>query len=346
MKIELTARDGAVAFDCDDDRQLLLAGLAAGHGLPYECGTGTCATCKATLESGSVEEGWMAAPARANLKTEPHEILMCQARPTSDCRLTIRGRLGATDGFVPAAVPGEVVSVAPLNHNVLELEIRPERPVPFDAGQFMLVDVPDVPGLRGWSMASYDPTGEKLRFTVKLMPGGLVSDWLSAGKRAGTPVSLFGPLGKASFRPDCDAADLLCLAGGSGLAPILAILERAVQSNHFSQHRADIFFGVRQYRDLYDIDRLQELLEASNGGMALTLAFSEAMPSKAEVAELRSIAVAEGFVHDVMGKAMAGRFEGILAYMAGPPIMVEAAMRLLVMQGKVPPGRIRYDKFS
>jgi toluene monooxygenase electron transfer component len=47
-----------------------------------------------------------------------------------------------------------------------------------------------------------------------------------------------------------------------------------------------------------------------------------------------------------MGHAMVGRFDGVLAYLAGPPQMVDAAMRLLVLQGKVPPARIRYDKFS
>ena len=62
--------------------------------------------------------------------------------------------------------------------------------------------------------------------------------------------------------------------------------------------------------------------------------------------QLNGVAVADGFVHDAMARAMTGRFADVLAYLAGPPPMVEAAMRALVVQGKVPPTRIRYDKFS
>ncbi len=346
MRIELAARDGEVAFDCDEDNEILLAGLAAGLGLPYECATGTCATCKASLENGDVNDGWADAPARRMLKTEPREILMCQARPKSDCRLAIRGRLGDSGGYVPSWRSGRLASITPLNHDVLQLEIEPDAPMPFDAGQFMLVDVPDVPGYRGWSMATFDPAGDRLVFTVKLMPGGTVSSWLSDGDRAGTGIRLFGPLGKASFRPDRDNADLLCIAGGSGLAPILAILDHALGSGHLKRHRADIFFGVRSYEDLYCVGRLLEIAAAAPERVGLTFAFSETMPGAAERAALPGVAIAEGFVHEIMGQAMAGRFENILAYMAGPPPMVEAAMRLLVMQGKVPPARIRYDKFS
>jgi len=346
MKIDVVARDGAVAFDCAEDDRLLLAGLAAGHGLPYECGTGTCATCKATLDSGTVDDGWADAPARRMLKEEPREILMCQAQPRSDCKLSIRGRLSEPDGPVPASQDAMLVSVVPLNHDVLRLEIRPAQPTPYDAGQFMLVDFSEVPGYRGWSMASWRPDGESLEFTVKLMPGGSVSGWLQSGDRAGSRLRLFGPLGRASFRPERDEADLLCVAGGSGLAPVLAILERARDAGHFEKHRADVFFGVRTYDDLYMVDRLRGLSEAASGRMALTFAFSDTLPSGSDRDTLAGIEVAEGFVHEAVGAAMAGRFEGVLAYMAGPPPMVEAAMRLLVMQGKVPPARIRYDKFS
>ncbi len=346
MKIELAARDGEVAFDCDADREILLAGLAAGHGVPYECGTGTCATCKATLEAGEVDEGWEAAPARRLLKKEPREILMCQARPLSDCRLSIRGRLAQPAPTAPGWARGRIESVTPLNHDVLRLEIRPDHPLPFEAGQFMLVDVPEVAGYRGWSMATFDAEGRTLVFTVKMMPGGAVSNWLQACDRTGVEVGLFGPMGKATFRPARDEANLLCIAGGSGLAPILAILERARAAGHFDRYRADVFFGVRTFGDLYETRRLLDLAAACPSHIALTFVFSEAMPSEAERASLPGVAFGEGFVHEVMGRAMAGRFADILAYMAGPPPMVEAAMRLLVMQGKVPPARIRYDKFS
>jgi len=346
MKIEITGRDRSAKFDCPDDQEILFAGLAAGLGLPYECGTGTCASCKATLESGSVDPGWTEAPARRHVSDEKKEILMCQARPREDCRVAIRGKLQEPSAHLPQLATGVIEAVTPLNHNVLRLVIRPNRAIPYDAGQFMLVDVPDVPGYRGWSMAGFGATGETLTFTVKLMPGGSVSSWLSDADRSGVPVTLFGPLGKASYQPERDTADLICVAGGSGLAPILSILDRAAEAGHFARHRADVFFGVRAFEDLYEMDRLRAIANAYPDHVSLTLAFSDERPSATEQESLAPAAVAEGFVHDVMGAAMMGKFEGVLAYLAGPPQMVEAAMRLLVLQGKVPPTRIRYDKFS
>ena len=346
MRIDITGRDGTASFDCPDDQEILFGGLAAGIGLPYECGTGTCASCKATLETGTVDHGWSDAPARRLLSQEKNEILMCQARPRGDCQVTIRGKMPEANHIVPRSVGGVIASVTPLNHNVLRLVIRPEVPMPYDAGQFTLVDVPDVPGYRGWSMAAYDPVAETLTFTVKMMPGGLVSQWLSGADRSGVPVRLFGPLGKASFQPERDNANLICIAGGSGLAPILSILDRAASAGHFGQHRADVFFGVRAFEDLYETDRLLAIAAAHPDRVALNMVFSESRPEADELASLPGVAIADGFVHEAMGQAMAGRFDGVLAYLAGPPQMVDAAMRLLVLQGKVPPARIRYDKFS
>jgi toluene monooxygenase electron transfer component len=346
VRIDITGRDGAANFDSADDQEILFGGLAAGVGLPYECATGTCASCKATLEAGTVDPGWLGAPARRLLSEEKNEILMCQARPREDCKITIRGKMAEPNAIQPRSVGGTIASVIPLNHDVLRLEIKPDIPMPYDAGQFMLVDVPDVPGYRGWSMAAYDPVAETLAFTVKMMPGGLVSVWLSGADRSGVSVRLFGPLGNASFRPERDNADLVCVAGGSGLAPILSILDRAATVGHFETHRADVFFGVRAFEDLYETDRLLALAAAHPDRVSLNMVFSEKTPEEAERASLPGVAIADGFVHETMGQAMAGQFDGVLAYLAGPPQMVDAAMRLLVLQGKVPPARIRYDKFS
>ena len=346
MRIDITGRDGAANFDCRDDQEILFGGLAAGFGLPYECGTGSCASCKATLEKGTVDHGWLDAPARRLLSPGNSEILMCQARPREDCQITIRGKMPEPSNIVPRSVGGVISTVTPLNHNVLRLVIRSEVPMPYDAGQFMLVDVPDVPGFRGWSMAAYDPIAETLEFTVKMMPGGLVSQWLSSADRSGVSVRLFGPLGKASFQPERDNADLVCIAGGSGLAPILSILDRAANAGHFERHRADVFFGVRAFEDLYETDRLLAVAAAHPESFSLNMVFSEKRPGQVALASLPGVTITDGFVHETMGQAMAGRFDGILAYIAGPPQMVDAAMRLLVLQGKVPPARIRYDKFN
>ena len=342
MKIELAHRDGAVAYDCAPGERILLAGLRAGHGLPHECGTGTCGTCKASLVEGRVADAWPQAPGRKHLKEG--EVLLCQVAAESDCKVSVRGRLVASSAPRADSLTGTLQSVTPLNADVLKLEIVPERPIAFEPGQFMLVRVPEVPGYRGWSMARFERPGKKLVFTVKLMPKGSVSGWLAAKSRAGTPVELFGPMGRAFFKPGEDK-NLLCIAGGSGLAPMLAILEGAVMDGHLDRFRADLFFGVRRVADLYAMDELMALRDRAPG-LALTVALSEEAPGREATMRCPNVTFASGFVHVVAGHAMVQRYADVTAFLAGPPVMVDAAMRMLITEAKLPAKQIRYDKFS
>jgi toluene monooxygenase electron transfer component len=88
VKIVVTARSGAVEFACEPGEKILHAGLRSGVELPYECGTGTCGTCKARLVSGRVESEWPDAPGGRYLKS-PAELLMCQCVARDDCALEV-----------------------------------------------------------------------------------------------------------------------------------------------------------------------------------------------------------------------------------------------------------------
>ncbi|MSO65486.1 MAG: 2Fe-2S iron-sulfur cluster binding domain-containing protein [Alphaproteobacteria bacterium] len=347
MRMELSHRDGAIEFDCAAGEKILLAGLGAGHVLPYECGTGSCGTCKATLSEGSVAPGWLGAPGRKHIKADAGEILMCQAEPATDCRLAVRARVTPAPDrvLVPAHRESVVREVVQLNRDVFRLVIEPAAPVSFDAGQFMLVQVPGVAGYRGWSMAQFRRPAGLLIFTVKLMPNGQASAWLAGGSAKGTRVALFGPLGRAVFRP-AEVAHLLCIAGGSGLAPMLAVLDHAASCGHLRRHRAEVFFGVRGMADLYGMDELLTVRDAFPDTTSLTVALSHESPTAAATAAHPNVTFATGFVHAVAGHAMVGRYADVTAYLAGPPPMVEAAMRMLVTEAKLPVSRIRFDKFS
>lgn len=346
MKIGIDARGTRFEFDCPADEAILLAGLRAGIALPHECGTGTCGTCKAVVIEGEVDDGWDAAPGRKFLKAGTREILMCQATPRSPCELQVRGRTGPFEAGVPVPAhhAGQITATSWLNADVVQLEITPDQPMPFLAGQFMLVQCPGVEGLRGWSMANAPGDGRRLVFTVKMMPGGSVSAWLRAHDRAGTPVTLFGPLGKAHLR--AEDRDLVMIAGGSGLAPMLSILAEGVRSGHFAQQRAHLFFGVRKATDLYGVDALVAFRAAHPDRIAITVALSDEEPGLAAEQRYPGVAFATGFVHAVAGAALKGQVVDSTAFLAGPPPMVDAAMRMLIMEAKLPPNRIRYDKFA
>ncbi|MEO7727121.1 MAG: 2Fe-2S iron-sulfur cluster-binding protein, partial [Burkholderiales bacterium] len=153
MHIQISARNRAFEFDAKPGTRLLYAGLAAGVQLPYECGTGTCGTCKARLVTGEVEDVWQQASGRKFLK-QPGELLMCQCIAKSDCTLEVANFVNAMAPGVSTPVfgRGTLRNARALTHDVTAFSIELDKPCDFDAGQFVVVQVPGVAGYRGYSM--------------------------------------------------------------------------------------------------------------------------------------------------------------------------------------------------
>jgi len=80
--------------------------------------------------------------------------------------------------------------------------------------------------------------------------------------------------------------------------------------------------------------------------LAVTVALSDEEIPAALVAAYPPFAFERGFVHAVAGEKMKGRFTDVRAYVAGPPPMVDASLRLLLREARLAPSDIRYDKFS
>ena len=107
MKIVVNARNGTRDFECAPGEKILLAGLRSGVELPYECGTGTCGTCKASCTSGRTTTEWPDAPGRRYLKTAA-ELLMCQSLAHEDCVLEVSAPFKDTGAPSPRALAGVV----------------------------------------------------------------------------------------------------------------------------------------------------------------------------------------------------------------------------------------------
>ncbi len=345
MKIQLNARNRAHHFEATASDNVLLAGLAQAVGLPYECGSGTCGTCRARLVSGQLVDGWPDAPGRKFLKATD-EFLMCQCAAASDLAIEVTGFVEVFDPAVcvPAHRKGRIEAMKRLTHDVVEIDIALDRPMDFDAGQFVLVTVPDIAGSRGWSMVNHRRDATSLRFVVKKKPGGRFSDWLFAAPRIGVEVETFGPLGSATFYPDV-ARNLLCIAGGSGIAGMMSILERAAMADYFASHDGDVFFGVRSMKDAFYLDELSAQRARCGERLNVTVVLSEQPATQVEQAAHPLLNFDTGFVHEAAGRRMQGRFQGVRAYLAGPPPAVDASVRLLLMS-RVSGDNIRYDKFS
>ena len=202
MRVQLNARNRGYEFDVARGERLLYAGLAHGINLPFECGTGTCGTCKARLTSGEIDDLWPQALGRTYLK-QPGEFLMCQAALRGDVSVEVASFVYNMDpgACVPQHNRGIVRNRRMLTHDVLSFSVDLERPQDFDAGQFMAIEMPGIAGYRGYSIVNFERRATRLDFVVKKKPGGACSEWLCNGDAEGENVRLFGPLGTATFFP-------------------------------------------------------------------------------------------------------------------------------------------------
>jgi len=346
MNVHVSARNGTREFACEPGEKILHAGLRNGVELPYECATGTCGTCKATLLGGLVESEWPEAPGGRYLKSAA-ELLMCQSVAREACRLEVAIALKAPGPPAPAprTLGGIVRAPRGLTHDVIAFDLDLDEPIDFEAGQFALLTMPGIRGARAYSMVNFDHRAGRLSFVVKKKPGGAVSEWLFGHDVEGARLGVFAPVGHAIFRPDT-RKHILCIAGGSGIAGMMSILARACGGDHFADWDGHVFFGVRTARDAFFLDELEAFRARYPARLATTVALSDEEVSPALAAAYPGFAFAGGLVHAVAGERMKGRFADIRAYVAGPPPMVDASLRLLLREGRLPPADIRYDKFS
>lgn len=345
MKIAIQSKSGEHDFICGHRETILHAGLRQGINLPYECATGTCGTCWARVMSGEYDTAWKEAPGAARLKPDKGDILMCQTRPRSDCVLRVPTETPPSKQPIPARRAGVIRNIKKLTGDVAHFHVHLSEPIEFEAGQFVVIETGDLTGGRAYSMVNFDPSSvSRLDLVLKRKPSGKFSDWLFAERQSDEAVEVFGPLGRAVFRPIEDK-NIICIAGGSGIAGMMSILDHAVSADYFRDHKGAVFFGVRTHADTFYLDELSKFVKASHGNLEVVIALSHE-ESVAECHEkYPSLKLATGMVHEVAAKKLEGRSDNAIAYIAGPPPMVDGAIRSLVTNG-FSAGSIRYDKFG
>jgi toluene monooxygenase electron transfer component len=194
-------------------------------------------------------------------------------------------------------------------------------------------------------MVNFDRKTKKIDFVIKKKPGGGFSEWLFNSKIDGTRLDMIGPLGKATFYPAI-AKNILCIAGGSGIAGMMSIFSRACQEKYFQQYQGSLFFGVRTMKDAFFLEELTKFKNAFPNSVKIVIALSdEDVPASAKN-DWPALGFDKGFVHEVAGRHMQGKYQNIRAYLAGPPPAVDGALRMLIIQAKLTTDNICYDKFS
>jgi len=349
MKIQVNARNRAFQFEAQDKEQVLFSGLRSGIDLPYECATGTCGTCKAKLIEGKIYDPWPEAPGHRYLKREQGEFLMCQCAARTDITVEVGNFVYSMNpgACLPRSEFGVIRGATRLTHDVIGLKIEADTPQDFDAGQFMGLAIPGVPGYRGYSMVNFERRTRRLEFVIKKKPDGRISEWLfnPASTVEGTAVGLIGPLGHATFFPGL-ARNILCIAGGSGIAGMMAILARGLQERYFDQYKGFVFFGVRTMADAFYLEELSRFRQAFERNLRIVVALSDEDVTPECRQQHPALEFEKGMVHEVAARLMKGQYQNVRAYLAGPPPAVDAAIRTLIVEAKLTTDNIAYDKFS
>ena len=304
---------------------LLQALQAARVPMSYSCMAGRCGTCRCRVVDGEVLEG--GGEQQRPLDSDGSFVLACQTYVTEPCTIEIP----EPDEVVvhPARiVKATVVAIEELTQDIKRLVLRPAKPVEFSPGQYMhLQFTPE--HARPYSMAGLSGDGS-FEFHVRLVPDGRVTGYIAHDLAVGDTVKLSGPLGSAYLRRKHDGP-MLCVAGGTGLAPILSILRGSVAQG--MKNPIHLYFGVRSARDIYGMPWLERLKREHVG-----LAVHVVVTSGGDPATQRCGLVTDAIEHDH------ANLNGWRAYLCGSPPMVEAATVVARRLG-IAPGHIHADAF-
>lgn len=311
---------------------LLQAALAHGFPYPHDCTVGTCATCKVRLKQGRVREATPFGYTLSKEELDAGYILSCQAFPRDD--LTVVELETPSEELPPTEkYSGSITAVESLTHDILKVVVRTDQPVNYVAGQYANLLLPGLDRARSYSFAGAPQRGGRttLTFFIRKVPGGAFTEALFSGKLEGQVFEIQAPLGSFFLREG--NGPIVCIAGGSGLAPLLSVLEHA--RNRRVRRKCTLLFGARTQADLYQLDTLRSL--AANWVEAF-----EFVPVLSHEPADSGWQGARGLVTDYITADMA---VGAQAYLCGPPAMVDSAITKLSRHG-VPIEDIYYDKFT
>jgi benzoate/toluate 1,2-dioxygenase reductase subunit len=331
FSVALNFEDGVSRFiQCNPNEKVLDAAYRQKINLPMDCSDGVCGTCKCHCEQGEyslgddyLEEALSEQEARQRL------VLTCQMVPQSDCVIDVpmASTLCKTGCEEFSA---SVVAATALSDSAIEfsLQLEDSEGIAFLPGQYINVEVPGTETSRAYSFSSL-PGKQAVSFLLRNVPGGLMSSYLTGQAQPGDKVRLRGPQG--SFYLRTVSRPLLFLAGGTGLAPFLSMLEQLAQSG--SSQPVHLVYGVTHDHDLVKLEQLEQYRERLANFSYLTCVASEASQSPHK-----------GYVTQHLDASLLN--DGDLdVYLCGPPPMVEAVLSDFQRRAFTP-ASFHYEKFA
>ncbi|CAI0861388.1 benzoate 1,2-dioxygenase electron transfer component BenC [Serratia grimesii] len=329
--LALNFEDGVSRFiQCNPNEKVLDAAYRQKINLPMDCSDGVCGTCKCRCEQGdySLGDDYLD-EALSEQEAAQRLVLTCQMVPTSDCVIDVpmASTLCKTGSEEFNAT---VTSAIALSDSAIEfcLTLNDENGIAFLPGQYVNIEVPGSDASRAYSFSSR-PGSQQISFLLRNVPGGMMSHYLADKAQPGDSIRLRGPQG--SFYLRTPVRPMLFLAGGTGLAPFLSMLEQlAANGNSQPVH---LIYGVTHDHDLVKLEQLESYRQRLPNFSYLSC-----------VASTTSQWPHKGYVTQHLDQSQLNNGD-LDVYLCGPPPMVEAVLSDFQRRAFTPVS-FHYEKFA
>lgn len=304
--------------------------------VPSACGgRATCAYCKVKVVSGFGDVLPTEAPLLTREEMENGVRLSCQIKLKNDAAIAIPEELFSIKEF-----RAQVHNIEDLTYDIKQFCFKLTEPeaIDFKAGQYIQFQAPeygdvDESVFRAYSMCGIPEARDEVDLMVRLVPEGICTTYMFEHLKEGDDVTFTGPFGDFYVR-DTDAR-MICIAGGSGMAPIRSILF-SMTPEQIALRKPIFFFGARSGKDLFKVDEWSEF-ERRHPDFKFVPALSQPDPEDDWDGEVgRVTEIIDKYVDD---------FSNAEGYLCGSPGMLDACVKVLTKLG-IPEEKIYYDKFA
>lgn len=326
-----------VEMEVEEGETVLDAAFRQGVALPHGCKEGQCSACKCILNEGDVEMLKYSTFALSDPERESGQVLLCRTVVYSDIEVELLNfdEEELSRSIAVREFTGKLANVEALTHDIIRIAIDLDEPMKFWAGQFADLTLVGANITRSYSMGNPPSEPNRLEFIIKKYPGGAFSTAIGEAS-IGDEIKVKGPYGSC-FRRENREGPMILVGGGSGMAPLLSILQDQAESGETRSVR--FFYGARTAKDLFELDKFREF-EARMPDFKFIPALSHPEEGEEWTGET-------GFIHEVLRNHILQMddIEEADAYSCGPPPMIDSATPIMQIAG-IDSTRMYFDKFT
>ncbi len=334
MSYQVTIEPIGTTIEVDEDQTILDAALRQGVWLPFACGHGTCGTCKVQVTDGFYDVGEASPFALMDIEREEQKVLACCCKPESD--MVIEADVDEDPDFLGYLIEdyqATVLSISDLSPTIKGVRLQIDRPMQFQAGQYINLQLPDIDGTRAFSIANSPNETGIIELHIRHVQGGVATTYVHEQLSVGDELQLSGPYGQFFVRKS-DMQDVIFIAGGSGLSSPQSMILDLLQSG--DTRTIYLFQGARDVAELYHRELFEDLVKQYSN-----FRYIPALNAPKADDEWTGFT---GYVHEAVADYFEQRCTGHKAYLCGPPPMIDAAISTL-MQSRLFERDIHTERF-